>query len=407
MTVRKPLAFLPLLVLFPILVRVSMPAQPGQQTIFGYADFSKQAKIEEKFLAVPDAKLAGEALKTLTAEPHLASTPEDHKTAEYVAQKFRAAGLDTEIVPYRVLMNQPKVAKVEAFNAAGQLLMSGPTREHVEGDAFEDDPQRGDAVQRVVGIGRCDGRSGVCELWTAGGFRPAGRAAYRPARQDRDRALRVEFSRGEGLHGGAARRGGSADLFATRRMTGTTRAMRTRRPVAAGDGGAARVGAVSVQVSGRPGDAGRGVDAGSAGLARVSPNGNQPHIISIPISYHDATPILQALKGASVPQGWQGALPFRYHVGPGGVKVHLVSEQDYQRRTIWDVIGKVKGTDYPDEWVVVGNHRDAWVYGAVDPNSGTAAMLEAVHGVGALLKRRMAAEADHRVLQLGLRKRKA
>jgi N-acetylated-alpha-linked acidic dipeptidase len=120
--------------------------------------------------------------------------------------------------------------------------------------------------------------------------------------------------------------------------------------------------------------------------ARVSPEGNQPRIISIPISYHDASPILAALKGPGAPQGWQGALPFRYHEGPGGVKVHLVSQQDYQRRIIWDVIGKVKGTQYPDDWVVVGNHRDAWVYGAVDPNSGTAAMLESVRGVGALIK---------------------
>ncbi len=118
----------------------------------------------------------------------------------------------------------------------------------------------------------------------------------------------------------------------------------------------------------------------------MNPDGNQPHIISIPISYHDAAPILQAIKGAGVPQGWQGALPFRYHIGPGGVRVHLVSQQDYERRTIWDVVGKVKGTDSPEDWVVVGNHRDAWVYGAVDPNSGTASMLEAVHGVGALLK---------------------
>jgi N-acetylated-alpha-linked acidic dipeptidase len=120
--------------------------------------------------------------------------------------------------------------------------------------------------------------------------------------------------------------------------------------------------------------------------ARISPEGNQPYIVSIPISYHDASPILQALRGASVAQGWQGALPFRYHLGPGGVKVHLVSQQDYQRRIIWDVIGKVKGSEYPDDWVVAGNHRDAWVYGAVDPNSGTAAMLESVHGIGALLK---------------------
>jgi N-acetylated-alpha-linked acidic dipeptidase len=120
--------------------------------------------------------------------------------------------------------------------------------------------------------------------------------------------------------------------------------------------------------------------------ARVSPEGNQPHIISIPIGYRDASPILQALKGAGVPQGWQGALGYRYHEGPGGVTVHLVSQQDYQRRTIWDVIGTIKGSQEPDNWVVVGNHRDAWVYGAVDPNSGTASMLESVHGVGALLK---------------------
>ena len=87
-----------------------------------------------------------------------------------------------------------------------------------------------------------------------------------------------------------------------------------------------------------------------------------------------------------MPQSWQGALPFRYHMGPGGVKVHLVSQQDYQRRIIWDVIGKIEGSQDPDAWVIVGNHRDAWVYGAVDPYSGTASMLEAVHGIGVLLR---------------------
>ncbi|MGD1106783.1 MAG: M28 family metallopeptidase, partial [Terracidiphilus sp.] len=118
----------------------------------------------------------------------------------------------------------------------------------------------------------------------------------------------------------------------------------------------------------------------------TGPDGNQPRIISIPLSYHDAAPILQALKGPGAPQGWQGALPFRYHLGPDGVKVHLISQQDYQRRIIWDVIGKIEGSQDPEAWVIVGNHRDAWVYGAVDPSSGTAAMLEAVRGIGALLR---------------------
>ena len=133
MSLRTALAFF----FFPAVFAVGLPssllpAQAQAPAVLGYADFSTEAKIEEKFLAVPDPKLAGEELKTLTAEPHLAATPEDHKTAEYVAQKFRAAGLETTIVPYRVLMNRPGVVRVEAYDPAGHLLMTGPAREHVE-----------------------------------------------------------------------------------------------------------------------------------------------------------------------------------------------------------------------------------------------------------------------------------
>src|SRR3974390_2035669 len=120
MIVREPLALAMLLSLIPCPVAAQASASPA---VFGYADFAPEGKAEAKFLAVPDAKLAGEELKTLTAEPHLAGTQEDRKTAEYVAQKFRAAGFDTEIVPYRVLMNQPKVVKVEAFAPGGKPLM--------------------------------------------------------------------------------------------------------------------------------------------------------------------------------------------------------------------------------------------------------------------------------------------
>jgi N-acetylated-alpha-linked acidic dipeptidase len=111
-----------------------------------------------------------------------------------------------------------------------------------------------------------------------------------------------------------------------------------------------------------------------------------PKIPSTPLSYADARPILEYLGGPGSPREWQGSLPFTYHVGPGPVKVHMRLKQDYQFRTIWDVVGRVSGAELPDEWVIAGNHRDAWVYGAVDPNSGTVAMLESVHGVGALLK---------------------
>jgi N-acetylated-alpha-linked acidic dipeptidase len=362
------------------------PAQAPSEPVFGYSDFAPEAKIEEKFLAVPDAKEAGEELKTLTAAPHMAATPEDHATAEYVARKFREAGLETEIVPYRVLLNQPREVRVEAYDTAGRRLMSGPTREHAAGDPGQDDPRvvmpfngssaSGDVTADVVyaNYGRPEdfnelaaqhvdvrGKIVICRY----GQNFRGVKVYLAERHGAAGVLIYSDPQDDGYYKGDPWPNGP-----WRPDTGVQRG--------------------SVQYLFKyPGDPETPGVASTLDLpdsARSSPEGDEPHIVSIPISYHDAAPILEALKGSGVPAGWQGALPFRYHLGPGGVRVHVVSQQDYQRRIIWDVIGKVAGAAEPDSWVVVGNHRDAWVYGAVDPNSGTAAMLEAVHGVGALLK---------------------
>ena len=140
-----------------------------------------------------------------------------------------------------------------------------------------------------------------------------------------------------------------------------------------------------------PGDATTPDVASTPGLAAsrrlpLSKISSLPTIPSMPLSYHDAAPILENLGGPVAPREWQGALPFSYHVGGAGqIKVHMRLKMDFAQRTVWDVIGKIPGSEFPDEWVVAGNHRDAWVFGAVDPGSGTAAMLEAVHGVGVLL----------------------
>ena len=122
---------------------------------------------------------------------------------------------------------------------------------------------------------------------------------------------------------------------------------------------------------------------------RQLPGGDQPSIPSNPLSYKDAAPILEALSGPAVPHDWQGGLPFTYHLGGSpAVTAHMALVQDARLRTIWDVVGTIDGADLAekDNWVVAGNHRDAWVFGAVDPNSGTAAMLESVHGLGELLR---------------------
>ncbi|HSZ15622.1 MAG TPA: M28 family metallopeptidase [Terracidiphilus sp.] len=390
MLIRKsPVVFL-LFALVPDPNATRSAAQAAAPSAFGYTDFAKEAALETKFLDVPNAKLAGEELRTLTAEPHMAATPEDHKTAEYVAEKFRAAGLETEIVPFRVLLNQPKVVTVEAYDAAGKLLMSGPTREHAQGDPTQDDPRvvmpfngssgSGDVTGEVVyaNYGRLedfdqlaaqhiDLHGKIVIVRYGGNFR--GVKVYIAEQRGAAGVLIYSDPQDDGYFKGDAYPAGP-----WRPETGVQRG--------------------SVQYLFKyPGDPETPGVASTPDLpdsSRISPDGNQPHIISIPISYHDASPILQALKGSGVPQGWQGALPFRYHLGAasgaGSVRAHLVSQQDYQRRTIWDVVGKIKGTEFPDEWVVNGNHRDAWVYGAVDPNSGTAVMLEAAHGIGALLK---------------------
>jgi N-acetylated-alpha-linked acidic dipeptidase len=386
---RNSSAFILLLAVATALAAQTPAPSAGQAAVFGYSDFTVQAKIEEKFLAVPDAKLAGQHLKTLTAEPHLASTPEDRKTAEYVAQKFRAAGLETEIVPYRVLMNQPKAVRIEAWDGAGKLLMSGPTREHLDSDPSADDPRvvmafngssgSGDVTGEVVYANY--GRMEDFDQLAARHIDLHGKIVL--ARYGANfRGVKVYIAELRGAAGVLLYSDPQDDGY----YKGDAYPMGPWRPETGVQRG-------SVQYLFKyPGDPETpGVastpelpDSARAAFSKEA-QGNQPHIVSIPISYHDAAPILQAMKGAGAPQGWQGALPFRYHLGPSGVKVHLYAQQDYQRRTIWDVIGKVKGAEYPDEWVVTGNHRDAWVYGAVDPSSGTAAMLESVHGIGALI----------------------
>ncbi len=390
MILRSALA----LSLFPAVLSVALqssllPAQAPPERVLGYAGFSAEAQLEEKFLAVPDPKLAGEELKTLTAVPHLAATPEDHQTAEYVAQKFRAAGLETQIVPYRVLLNWPKVVRVEAYDEAGHLLMSGPAREHVQGDPGQDDPR---VVMPFSGSSASGDIKGEVVYANYGRLEDFNELAARHI-DLRGKIVICRYGanfRGVKVYLAELRGAIGVLLYSDPRDDGYLKGDAWPSGPWRPDTGVQR-GSVQYlfKYPGDPETPGVASTLDLADSARVKnftgPEGDQPGIVSIPLSYHDAAPILQALKGPGAPQEWQGALPFHYHFGPGGVSVHLVSEQDYQRRIIWDVIGKIEGAQEPDSWVIVGNHRDAWVYGAVDPSSGTASMLEAVHGMGELL----------------------
>ena len=107
----------------------------------------------------------------------------------------------------------------------------------------------------------------------------------------------------------------------------------------------------------------------------------------LPISYHDAAPLLKALDGPVVPVSWHGGLPFAYHFGPGKATVHLKLEFNWDLVPCYDVIAKIEGAKYPDEWVIRGNHEDAWVNGAGDPISGQATLLEEARSIGLMMKK--------------------
>jgi len=368
------------------------PAAP--KSAFGYADFSQQAKWDAAFMKVPSAKLAGEHLKTLTAEPHWASSPEDYKTALYVEQKFKAAGLETTIVPYRVWLNKPVKIEITAFDAAGNKLMSGPSREHVDpkaygGDPFQDDPRILPAFNGSSASGDVTADVVYANYGTLADFKKLDELGV----SVKGKIVIVRYGANfRGVKAYIAQQYGAAGvlIYSDPADDGYAKGdMYPRGPYRPASG----VQRGSVQFlpihSGDPTTPGIAstLDLPDSKRELDRTKMNQPAIPTNPLSYQDASPILEALDGPETPREWQGDLPFTYHLGgTGAVKVHMLLQQDYQLRTIWDVIGKIPGTDGGDASVLAGNHRDAWVYGAVDPNSGTAAMLETVHGLGDLLK---------------------
>jgi N-acetylated-alpha-linked acidic dipeptidase len=357
------------------------------QPIFGFRDAAAEDDVEARFMAVPDPKLAEEHLRMLTQAPHMAGTAEDKATADYVAQKFRMAGLDTEIVEYKAWFNYPAEISVDITAPAG-VVMHGPTREHVDGDAYDDDPRVVMPFSSMSPSGDVEADVVYVNYGTPEDFEKLAKLNI----DVRGKIVLVRYGQNfRGVKVFLAQQHGAAgvilysDPFDDGWRRGDKYPVGPWRP----DTGVQR-GSVGYMFE-FPGDPTTPGFASVPSLPeskRISPaqSAEIPKIPVTPLSYHDAWPILQNLGGPDSPREWQGALPFTYHLGPGPVRVKMHLKQDYEYRPLWDVIGRIPGSESPDQWVIAGNHRDAWVYGAVDPNSGTAAMLESVHGIGELLK---------------------
>ena len=373
----------------PTATQAGAAKQPftAPEKIFGYRDPAQELQAEKTFLAVPDPMMAKQDLQVLTAAPHVAGSPEDRRTAEYVLQQYLAAGLDASIQPYKVWMAMPLDIRVDVVEPES-VVMHGPSPERVSDDPFQKDPRilpafneysaSGEVTADVVyaNYGRAEDFKKLEEM----GIDVKGKLVI-VRYGEVFRGVKVFLAEQHGAAGVIM----YSDPIDDGYFKGDKYPKGPWRP----DTGVQRG---SVQYLFRyPGDPTTPDVASVPELPeskRIKPEQatDLPRILVTPLSYADASPIMANLAGPESPRPWQGALPFTYHVGPGPVKVHLSIKQNYRFTTIWDVIGMVKGSQLPNEWVVTGNHRDAWVYGAVDPNSGTAAQLEAVRGVGALLK---------------------
>jgi N-acetylated-alpha-linked acidic dipeptidase len=385
--------FASVLILVLLLSQFSFAQQPtsqpilGNPQILGFRNATDQLLLEQRFLRVPEPALAEQHLKTLTAAPHMAGTPEDRKTAEYVAQKFREAGLDTRIDEYKVWMNYPVEIHVTT-TAPAALRVHAPNKERVSRDPFQDDPRIGMPFNGSSPSGDVE-----ADVVYANFGRPDDFAKLKELGVDvRGKIVLVRYGDNfRGVKSFVAEKAGAAgviiysDPIDDGYFRGDVYPKGPFRPDSA-----VQRGSIEYMFE-FPGDVTTPGIASVPSLPiekRTPPEKSpaMPKIPTTPISYGDARPLLENLAGPETPREWQGGLPFTYHVGPGPVRVHMVLKMDYQYRSIWNVVGVARGSELPDEWVVSGNHRDAWVFGAVDPNSGTSALLETVHGIGALLK---------------------
>jgi N-acetylated-alpha-linked acidic dipeptidase len=363
----------------PVLRGDPADSMPG----FSPASAAREEEAEQAFRRVPTPSQAEDDIRTLSRQPHVASTPQDYDTVRYVQEQFRAAGLGAKIVPYEVMLPFPKEVRVDLV---APVARDGPSPESAPpGDP--DPPEPGlipaynafspsaDVTAPVVYANY--GLPEDYDRLAAWGVDVAGKIVIvrygRCFRGVKAYVAQEHHAAGLLIYSDPADDGsGQGEIYPQGPW----------RPESSVQQGSILY---LTQYIGDPLTPGIAATPQAKRLT-LSEASIIPRIPTTPLSAKDAQPVLQHLEGHSVPSNWQGGLPFTYHVGPGASKVRLKLDMDYRLRTIWDVVAVVPGTSEPDHWVILGNHRDAWVYGAADPASGTAPLLAVARGLGSLLR---------------------
>ena len=338
---------------------------------------------EKVFLDTPTPARAGRWLAQLTEDPHVAGTPQEKKLADFVLARFKEFGLEAETTRYDVFLNHPKSVSLKLVAPTELELALREEPYDVDKDssttgmfpAFHGYGASGSVRGEVVYVNY--GSPADFERLRGLGISVEGKVTlvrYGGA----FRGLKVKESQDRGAVGVLIYSDPADDGY----MQGDVYPDGPMRPPSAIQRGSV------LFLSHVPGDPSTPTGPSIAGAKRLTRDQmtNVPKIPSLPISYAEAEKILRRLGGPRVPDGWQGGLPFSYHIGPGAAAVAMDVQMDEGLKPIYNVIATIKGNREPEKLIVLGNHRDAWTHGAVDPNSGTAAMLEMARGFGAALK---------------------
>ena len=358
------------------------------QTILGFTPSSaaREAEIESKFKSIPSPDEERRQHRIFTQEPHVAGSKRNNQLAEYIRDQWKKQGLENVIIRrYDVYGTNPKSASLE---------MIAPVHYHalLRDSPIAADPDSKNPAISAAWLGMSISGEVTAPVVYAHSGNPED---YDLLRKNgitaKGKIVLVRYSNPYSYRGfkalTAQREGAAAILIYSDPAEDGYKQGKVDPDGPWGPEYHIQRGAITYDFM-VPGDP---LTPGWASIPRarrirIEDAMSAPKIMALPLSWHDAKPLLENMRGPVAPESWQGGLPFQYHLGGEEVQVHLKIEMENGIQPYLVVEGRIRGSELPDQWVVLGNHRDAWVFGGVDPSSGTASMMELTRALGELKK---------------------
>ena len=365
-------------------ISVSIFAQTG--AVLGFSKTAAEAQLatEKKFDANLSAKNVDQFIKDLSAVPHHVGSPGGEANAQYILNKFKSWGYDAQIETFYVLFPTPVTREL---SMTGTKNFKASLKEPV----LKEDATSGQTATQlpVYNCWSADGDVTAELVFVNYGVPADYETLARMGVDVKGKIVIAKYGQSwRGIKPKVAQEHGAIGciIYSDPKEDGYFQGDVYPKGPFRPEFGAQRGSVEDIPIyPGDPLTPGVGATKDATRIDRKDA-ANLLKIPVIPISYADALPLLESLGGQVVPEGWRGALPITYHVGPSENKVHLKLSFDWQVRPVNNIIAKIKGNELPDEWVIRGNHHDAWVNGAQDPLSGQAAMMEEARSIGEMVK---------------------